>query len=200
MLVNIHSSPSMHGKWVMKSRCVPFITRCHSGQSIAKLGSILKDVSTLFQSMKHKLQLSIIKLPECFLQVPYTCNLIYPKTATEWENWKIHGTQILHSKFNSTLFLWHISIYSLIQAFLSLLASWILHGACFWGCKIRKKEWIQGHAKDMPHALAWLILKKSLQNNHHGLLSPLADRVWQHLKPHRNQLHRPLHRKKNTRI
>jgi len=50
----------------------PFITRCHSGQSIAKLRGILKNVSTLFQSMKHKLQLSIIKLPECFLQVPYT--------------------------------------------------------------------------------------------------------------------------------
>jgi hypothetical protein len=67
----------------MKSRCVTFITRFHSGQSIAKVGGILKDVSMLFQSMKHKLQLSIIKLPECFLQVPYTCNLIDPKTATE---------------------------------------------------------------------------------------------------------------------
>jgi hypothetical protein len=66
-----------------ESRCIPFITRCNSGQSIAKLRGILKDVSTLFQSMKQKLQLSIIKLPECFLQVPYTCNLIYPKTATE---------------------------------------------------------------------------------------------------------------------
>lgn len=42
----------------------------------------------------------------------------------------------------------------------------------------------------MPHALAWLILKKSLQNNYHALLSPLADRVSQHPKPHSNQLHR----------
>jgi hypothetical protein len=45
-----------------------------------------------------------------------------------------------------------------------------------------------------------LILKKSLQNNYHALLSPLADRVSQHPKPHSNQLHRSLHRKKNTHI
>ncbi len=63
----------------------------------------------------------------------------------------------------------------------SFFFSYLLHEFCmmlaFGDAKFKRKN----ESRDMPrtclHALASLILKKSLQNNHHALLSPLADRV-----------------------